>query len=87
MRKDGSRVVFIFDDAHFAQPLIDAKQTIEEIAADVFGGPIQLIVETSTQETKEGRRVEEKPSALRDDPVVKAFAKHLGGEIVDSRKR
>jgi DNA polymerase III subunit gamma/tau len=87
MRKDGSRVVFIFDDAHFAQPLIDAKQTIEEIAADVFGGPIQLIVETSTQETKEGRRADEKPSALRDDPVVKAFAKHLGGEIVDSRKR
>ena len=87
MRKDGNRVVFIFDDAHFAQPLIDAKATIEEIAADVFGGPTQLIVETSTQQQKEGRVAEDKPSALRDDPVVKAFAKHLGGEIVEPRKR
>jgi DNA polymerase-3 subunit gamma/tau len=87
MRKDGNRVVFIFDDAHFAQPLIDAKATIEEIAADVFGGPTQLIVETATQQQKEGRVAEDKPSALRDDPVVKAFAKHLGGEIVEPRKR
>ena len=88
MRKDGNRVVFIFDDAHFAQPLIDAKQTLEQIAADVYGQPTQLVVETSSAPVNEGRRAEDKPSALRDDPVVKAFAKHLGGEIVDtSRKR
>jgi hypothetical protein len=30
--------------------------------------------------------MEEKPSPLRDDPVVKAFAKHLGGEVVREKR-
>ena len=35
---------------------------------------------------------DDKPSAkavqpLREDPVIKSFQKHLGGEVVESRKR
>ncbi len=85
MRKEGNRVVWTFDDSHLAQPLIDAKESLEQIAAEVYGGPTSILIET--QETSAGAgKSEERPSALREDPVVKAFQKHLGGEI-DSRKR
>ncbi|MBK5260406.1 MAG: DNA polymerase III subunit gamma/tau [Thermoanaerobaculia bacterium] len=87
IRKDGSRVVLLFDDEHFAQPLIDAKQTLQEIAADVYGAPSQIIIETAGQKPQGSRRADEKQSTLLDDPVVKAFAKHLGGEVVEPRKR
>lgn len=87
IRKDGSKIVLIFDDAHFAQPLTDAKQTLEQIGADVYGGAVQIIIETAAQQPQEGRRAEDKPSAMRDDPVLKAFAKHLGGEVVDTTRK
>jgi hypothetical protein len=53
----------------------------------VYGAPTQVVIETASDRPAEGRRSEDKPSPLRDDPVVSAFRKHLGGEIVDSRKR
>jgi DNA polymerase III subunit gamma/tau len=86
--KDGNRVILTFDDPHLAQPLIDAKAALEQIASEVYGAPTQIIIDTASEKPLEtGRRAEDKPSPLRDDPVVSAFRKHLGGEIVDSRKR
>ncbi len=80
-RVEENRVIWSFDDPHFAQPLADAKQTLEEIASEVYGRPMKVEIETS--EEKGARKTEEKgTSPLRDDPVVKAFAKHLGGEVV-----
>ena len=85
MRKEGNRVVWTFDDSHLAQPLIDAKASLEQIAADVYGGPTSIQIETQETSGASGKS-EDRPSALREDPVVKAFQKHLGGEL-DSRKR
>ena len=87
MRKVENRLVFIFDDLHLAQPLIDAKASLEQAAAAVYGAPTDVVIETATQTSSSGRRAEENaPAPLRDDPVVKAFAKHLGGEIVKEKR-
>jgi DNA polymerase-3 subunit gamma/tau len=88
MRKEEKRLVFIFDDQHLAQPLIDAKASLEQVAAEVYGAPTGVLIETSTTTQGGGRRAEDNPPAspLRDDPVVKAFAKHLGGEIVKEKR-
>jgi len=87
-RKDGNRVIWTFDDAHYAQPLIDAKQTLEQIAAEVYGAPTQIIIETSNagSEKAGGQREDNDSSSLRDDPVLRAFAKHLGGEVVKEKR-
>ena len=47
-----------------------------------------MTVETKLEgaQQPQGRRAEDKPSAVREDPIVKAFQKHLGGEIVESRR-
>ena len=82
-RVEGNRIIWAFEDPHFAQPLIDAKSTLEEIAAEVYGKAMTIEIET---EAKAGARPEEKESPLRDDPVVKAFAKHLGGEVVREKR-
>jgi DNA polymerase III subunit gamma/tau len=80
-RVEENRIVWSFDDAHFAQPLIDATQTLEQIASEVYGRPMKVDIQTA--EEKVARKTEEKASSpLRDDPVVKSFAKHLGGEVV-----
>jgi DNA polymerase-3 subunit gamma/tau len=82
-RVEANKVVWTFEDPHFAQPLVDAKDTLEQIAADVYGRPMQVIIETA--ESGRAKR-EEAASPLRDDPVVKAFAKHLGGEVVREKR-
>jgi hypothetical protein len=86
VRKDGARIVWTFNDPFYAGAVSDARATIEPIAAEVFGEriAIEAIVPAPPQDAK---RADDTPSALRDDPVVRAFQKHLGGEIVDSRKR
>jgi DNA polymerase III subunit gamma/tau len=86
-KKDGNRIVWTFDDQTFADYVNDAKATIEQLAFDVYGE--KMTIETKlegAQQQQLARRAEDKPSALREDPVVKAFQKHLGGEIVESRR-
>jgi hypothetical protein len=84
-KKDGGRITWTFDDATYADYVMDAKATIEQIASEVFGEPvtIEAIAEVVPQQN---RRTEDKPSALRDDPVVRAFQKHLGADIVEGRR-
>ena len=66
---------------------IDAKASLEQAAADVYGAPTQVVIETAAQTAGSGRRAaDNEPAPLRDDPVVKAFAKHLGGEIVKEKR-
>ena len=88
---DGSRIVFTFDDSFKADSASDAKSVIEEAARELFGQPMKIdITIAAPREAAENRRAEDGPkssSPLRDDPVVKSFQKHLGGEIVESRKR
>jgi DNA polymerase-3 subunit gamma/tau len=83
-KKDGNRIIWTFDDATYADYVKDAKATIEQIAAEVFGEPVTI--EAIAEVVPQNRRAEDKPSALRDDPIVRAFQKHLGADIVESRR-
>jgi len=86
-KKDGNRIVWTFEDQTFADYVNDAKATIEQLATELYGEKVtvETKLEGAQQQTL-GRRTEDKPSALREDPIVKAFQKHLGGEIVESRR-
>ena len=86
-KKDGNKIVWTFADQTFADYVNDAKATLEQLASDVYGEKttIETKLEAAQQE-QQARRSEDKPSALREDPIVKAFQKHLGGEIVESRR-
>ncbi len=86
--RNGNRITFLFADDFYADAVAEAKQALEELAAEVYGEQVSIDVQTeSAMAGSANRRAEDKPSALRDDPVVQAFAKHLGGEVVESRKR
>ena len=80
--KEGNRITWTFADAAYVDYVNDAKSTIEQIAAEVFGEPttIEAIAEEQTTAKQDNR------SSLRDDPVLRAFQKHLGADIVDSRR-
>jgi len=80
--RDGDRIVFTFDDRFSADSVSEAKGGLEQIAAEVFGAPVTIEVGTS----EEAPRGEAKQSPLRDDPILQAFKKHLGGEIVEPRR-
>jgi len=85
-KKDGNRIVWTFDDQTFADYVNDAKSTIEQLASDVYGEKVTVETKLEGAQQQQMRRTEDKPSALREDPIVKAFQKHLGGEIVESRR-
>ncbi|MBV8517198.1 MAG: DNA polymerase III subunit gamma/tau [Acidobacteria bacterium] len=85
--KEGNRITLTFDDPHLAEPLADERAALEKIAAEVYGAPTQVIIETHNDEKPGGRRAEDKPSPLRDDPVLSSFRKHLGGELLKESKR
>ena len=89
IRRNGDRLLFIFDAAQsfFAESLRDQIKTLEEIAQDVYGTSIKLDVQVEGAETHAEKTEPKTASPLNDDPVLKAFQKHLGGEIVESRKR
>jgi DNA polymerase-3 subunit gamma/tau len=82
-RREGNRLIFVFDSKFTADSVADAKQSLEQIAADVYGAPTSIEVHTADDEAP---RAETKGSPLRDDPIVQAFKKHLGGEIVETRR-
>jgi len=81
-RREGDRLIFVFDSKLAADSVNDAKQSLEQIAADVFGAP--TAVEAVVADDAAPREATQSP--LRDDPIVQAFKKHLGGEIVEARK-
>jgi len=83
-RKDGNRVIWTFEDPTYVNYVNDAKATIEQIATEVFGEP--TTIEATAESAKQNAKAEEKPSALRDDPIVRAFQKHLGADIVENRR-
>ncbi|HET8775728.1 MAG TPA: DNA polymerase III subunit gamma/tau [Thermoanaerobaculia bacterium] len=89
LSKDGSRVIFeIVDDAFAVESINDARGAIEEIASQHYGERVSVEARLKEAEpAPAGRRAEDKPAPLRDDPVLSAFRKHLGGEIVKERER
>jgi DNA polymerase-3 subunit gamma/tau len=83
MEREGNRVIFVFDDAFHADSVSDAKDAIAAIATEMMGAKITIETKVAAAEPATGgRRSEDKPAPLRDDPVLSAFRKHLGGELV-----
>ena len=84
-RREGDRLTFVFTDSFYADSVSDAKKAIEEIATELFGSPVSVNIEVDKPQAAK-RSADSRPATLRDDPVVQSFAKHLGGEIVESRR-
>jgi hypothetical protein len=87
MERNGNKLVFTFEDSFHADSVSDAKDAIAQIASELYGE--KMTVETrvaSAEPAPGGRRAEDKPAPLRDDPVVSAFRKHLGGELVKEKR-
>lgn len=88
MERSGNRLTFVFDDGFQADSVSDAKDAIAQIASELYGET--MVVETrvgSAASETPARRAEDQPSPLKDDPVLSAFRKHLGGELVKENKR
>jgi hypothetical protein len=87
MEREGNHIAFVFDDAFHADSVADAKDAIAAIATEMFGEKITIetrVADANAAPT--GRRSEDKPAPLRDDPVLSAFRKHLGGELVKEKR-
>ncbi|HXG57760.1 MAG TPA: DNA polymerase III subunit gamma/tau [Thermoanaerobaculia bacterium] len=84
-KKNGSRIEWVFTDPFYADAMTDSKQTVEKLAAELYGEPVTVEIRSEASAGVAGRPAQTSP--LRDDPVVKAFAKHLGGEVIEPRKR
>ncbi len=84
--KEGNRIVWTFDDRDRAQPLIDERASLEQLASEVYGTRVEISIEAGSGEKPNGRRTEDKPSPLRDDPVLQSFQKHLGGELLKEKR-
>src|SRR5262245_48277002 len=80
-KREGDRLIFTFDSKLAADQVSDAKQSLEQIASEVFGAPTSIEVVAADEAPREAKQ-----SPLRSDPIVQAIQKHLGGEIVETRK-
>jgi DNA polymerase-3 subunit gamma/tau len=87
MERNGNKLTFTFEDSFQADSVSDAKDAVAQIASELYGE--KMLVETrvgGSEPAPTGRRAEDKPAPLRDDPVVSAFRKHLGGELVKEKR-
>jgi DNA polymerase-3 subunit gamma/tau len=84
-KRDGNKLLLTFADSFTANQVTDARVSLEEIAAEVFAEPMTIDVKTDSPAV--GAPAPKSSSPLRDDPIVQAFQKHLGADIVESRKR
>jgi DNA polymerase-3 subunit gamma/tau len=78
--KNGDRIIFTFSDSYYADMVSEARELLQSIASETFGGPVTVEVKT------EAAAPVEEASVIREDPVFKAFQKHLGGEVVETRR-
>jgi len=81
-KRDGSRLLLTFNDSFTADQVSGARPALEQIAAEVFGEPTSIDVQLDSPAA-----APKSSSPLRDDPIVQAFQKHLGADLVESRKR
>jgi DNA polymerase III subunit gamma/tau len=89
LQKNGNRITLTFDDSFAAETVGDAKQSIEQIASELYGESIAVDVKMKEAEAApQNRRAEDKPAAssLRDDPVLSSFEKHLGAQLVKEKR-
>jgi DNA polymerase III subunit gamma/tau len=88
MERNGNKLTFVFEDSFQADSVSDARDSIAQIASEMYGE--KIVVETRVGAADAGpapaRRADDKPVPLRDDPVVSSFRKHLGGELVKEKR-
>ncbi|HEX9460392.1 MAG TPA: DNA polymerase III subunit gamma/tau [Thermoanaerobaculia bacterium] len=84
-RRDGSKLLLTFNDSFTADQVSGARGTLEQLAAEVFGEAMSIDVQLDSPSA--AAQAAKASSPLRDDPVVQAFQKHLGADLVESRKR
>jgi DNA polymerase-3 subunit gamma/tau len=87
-RREGPAFVFEFDAAQqfIVDSLNEASAFLDETATEVFGSQTQVKA-TVRAEAQSGVRRDGQPVPLHDDPIIKAFQKHLGGEIVQPKRK
>ena len=86
IERDGNKLTLLFADSFAADTVSDAKETIAQIASELYGEKISVETKLLAAEKPAGRRAEDKPPALSDDPVLSSFRKHLGGELVKEKR-
>ncbi len=88
MERNGNKLTFLFEDSFQADTVGDAKDAIAQIASELYGEKMTVETRVGSAEPapQPGRRADDKPAPLRDDPVVSAFRKHLGGELVKEKR-
>jgi DNA polymerase-3 subunit gamma/tau len=88
MERTGNKLIFIMDDSFHAETVSDAKDVIAQIASELYGEKMTVETRVGSAEPAPtpGRRADDKPTPLRDDPVVSSFRKHLGGELVKEKR-
>ncbi|MEA2344910.1 MAG: polymerase subunit gamma/tau [Thermoanaerobaculia bacterium] len=84
-KRDGNKLLLTFADSFTADQVSGARPALEQLAVEVFGEPMTIDVQTDSPAA--GAPAAKSSSPLRDDPIVQAFQKHLGADIVESRKR
>jgi DNA polymerase III subunit gamma/tau len=84
-RRDGNKLLLTFADSFTADQVSGARAALEPIASEVFGEAMTIAVQTDLPAADAPPAKSSSP--LRDDPVVQAFQKHLGADLVESRKR
>ncbi|HEX7677279.1 MAG TPA: DNA polymerase III subunit gamma/tau [Thermoanaerobaculia bacterium] len=84
-RRDGSKLLLTFSDSFTADQVRGARETLEQLATEVFGETMSIDVQIDSPSA--ATQAAKASSPLRDDPVVQAFQKHLGADLVESRKR
>jgi hypothetical protein len=82
--RDGNKLFLTFNDSFTAEQVGGARSALEQIAAEVFGETMSIDVQLDSPTAAPAAKAS---SPLRDDPVIQAFQKHLGADLVESRKR
>jgi DNA polymerase-3 subunit gamma/tau len=84
-KREGNKLLLTFADSFTADQVSGARPALEQLAVEVFGEPMTIDVQTDSPAASAPAAKSSSP--LRDDPIVQAFQKHLGADIVESRKR
>jgi hypothetical protein len=85
LSQEGNILRVTLADAFAAERVRDAQSVLDEIARELFGAGVKVEVAVLSEEKPTAAAPKAAP--LREDPVVQAFQKHLGGELVEPRKR
>lgn len=87
IERNGDTLTLLFADKFAADTVTDARDTIAEIASEMYGTRVTVEIKVANPEPAKDRGAGAAAApALSDDPVLSAFRKHLGGEVVKEKR-